>query len=150
MPRHLKLSGNKTFVLEQGVDFFTQWTSKLLLVTTHLYAMRSTSSRRICEAEVSSVVMNCFILSKKDCLLLITSLVATSWLLVQYKTWKEITCMLTNDMQMRCKWYSWVETAAVREIVLPCLSLPEHRRAMRSTEWCGDRLAQNRLESNTC
>ena len=28
-------------------------------------------------------------------------------------------------MQIRCKWYSWAETAAVRKIVLPCLSLPE-------------------------
>jgi hypothetical protein len=28
-------------------------------------------------------------------------------------------------MQIRYKWYSWAETADLREIVLPCLSVPE-------------------------
>ena len=34
-------------------------------------------------------------------------------------------CRLVNDMQIRCKLYSWAETADIREIVLPCLSVPE-------------------------
>ena len=39
--------------------------------------------------------------------------------------WKASTCTLVNDMQIRCKWYSWAETANIREIELPCLSVPE-------------------------
>ena len=72
----------------------------VFLVTAHLYMIRSTSSRRICVAEVLNVLMSHFILSKTTVFCSANSLVATSWLMVQYKTWEEIMCKRVNDMQM--------------------------------------------------
>ena len=61
---------------------------------------------------------------KNDCLLFqnwITSLVATSCLMAQCKTYGKCTCV--KDIQ--CKWYSRAEMATLREIVIPSLSVPE-------------------------
>ena len=102
MPKPLKLSGrkSKTFILEQGVDFFTQQAPKSTanLVTAHLvYVIRSNSSRRICEAEVSNVLMSRFILSK----MIVFYSANRSLVMAQYKNiWEEIMYTCVNDMKM--------------------------------------------------
>lgn len=60
----------------------------------------------------------------------ISSYLATSCIIAQYctnkKTWGVVTCTHTNDMLIRCKWYSWAEMANIHKIVLPYLSAPEY------------------------
>ena len=132
MPRHLKLSGrrSKTFVLERGVDFFTQQAPKSTAspcISCYRspihdqinFFQKNLWSRGIERSDESfHTVKNNRLLFRK----LITSLVATSWLMAQYKMYGKRSCARTL---MICKWYSWVEMAAVCEILLPCLSLPE-------------------------
>ena len=97
MPKHLKLSGrrSKTFILEWGVDFFTQQAPNLQLRTPYISCYRSPIHDQInffqrnlwsggieCFDESLHTVKNNRLLFCKS----ITSLVATHWLMAQYKT----------------------------------------------------------------
>ena len=87
----------------------------------HVLVFKSTSPKWIYEAEVY-ILMSRFLLplaivfcSRKRSV--------TIWLLaassLNTNIWGAVTCRHTNDMQIRCK---WVETADIREIMLPCFS----------------------------
>ena len=129
MPKYLKLSGrkSKTFVLERGVNFFTQQATATPCISCYRSPIRDQInffqknlwSRCIERSDESlHTVNNDRPLFRKS----ITSLVVTSWLMAQYKTYGKRSRARALLMQIRCK---WAETTAMREIVLPCLSLPE-------------------------
>ena len=117
MPRYLKLSGrkSKTFVLERGVDFFTQQAPKSTaspciscyrspICYQINFFQKNLWSRGIERSgESLYIVKNDHLLFCKS----IASLVSTSWII--QNIWEEIMCMRVNAMHTRCKWHSWAE-----------------------------------------
>ena len=130
IPKYLKLSGrkSKTFVLERSVDIFTQQAPKSTASPciscyrspTHdqvNFFQKNLWSRGIERSDESlhTVKNNCLLFRKS-----ITSLVATSWLIIQYKTYGKRS---RASALMRCKW----DANDIHERKqLPCVKLYSH------------------------
>ena len=131
----------KSLNLERGIDLFDQQASEST-ASSCISCYRLPTSIQIHFSQMNlwsrgiersdewllTAISNRLLLRKK-----ISSYLATSCLIAQYKIYGARSRAGALMFQIRCKWYSWAETADIREIALPCLSTPEDMHT--DTKW---------------